>query len=131
MVNCSILSCLHVVQLLLFFGLKYFMSEPLVNIIAILMSSCQNAHLRNSSCHDFRIVAPPAGKKEEKISTAMGLHPARVLCLSPSLILSIFCIINKKNGTLVTNDPHPVRVTISRWKFAPVFRRVVQIRELA
>jgi len=133
MVNCSILSCLHVVQLLLFFASEYFYEQTTHKYYcdSILMSPRQNVHLRNSSCHDSRIVALRRKKERKNINSngvTSGVRSMSVF-LSHSVYFLYWQI--KKNGTLVTNDSRPVRVTILHRKFAPVFRRVVQIRGLA
>lgn len=73
---------------------KYYCDPP------ILTSPCQNAHLRNSSCHDSRIVASRRKKRRNKNQQRRNggyirrtLHQCvrLVLCLSPSFSL-FFCI---------------------------------------
>lgn len=98
---------------------KYYCDPP------ILTSPRQNAHLRNSSCHDSRIVAPRRKKRKKKsTATEWGGVTSGARCISVSdsfsvsLFPSIFSVSANKNGTLVTNDPRPVRVTISRREFA-------------
>lgn len=78
---------------LLYFVLKNFTNTPVVNIIAIRRywrHRVKNAYLRNSSRHDFRIVASCRKKEGKKYQRKMGATSDAMRDASGLLSFSLF-----------------------------------------